>query len=414
MTKRNIYNRSILSLLHFNTVLYVLPVALALTVFMYSEADAVEASTQYGSLRVDPHVYFLDRHDTITVSITGEIYDKGRNRVIVTVVHPDSHSSTLETVSSSDGLFESPMLLNYESLGGTYYVSASAGGKRLGQVSFEVLKTRSDDRIIPQPQPPILQQQNDVKMTVGIDNKTYYIGDKINVYGDAPFGEPIGLWIFNPSESLIFVTQPAIGQDGKYTVAVSTSGHMWSEVGTYTVRIGYEKQTVEANFLLQTPSSNNTPAPGQEQNSHDQVLDTPAQGQDTHDQVEDTPGPEQDSHDQVEGSDQEPDTPNSRPVGPTLPYYLDWIWIPLVVGLIITAEIMRRKNISLIDLLKDLLASCAQSIKRKMKDSLKKLFSSHKQDKSVVLYYECPKCHGPSIENRPNGTALCHDCGYKT
>jgi DNA-directed RNA polymerase subunit RPC12/RpoP len=30
-----------------------------------------------------------------------------------------------------------------------------------------------------------------------------------------------------------------------------------------------------------------------------------------------------------------------------------------------------------------------------------------------MFFYECPKCHSGDIENNPDGSVNCPDCGYR-
>jgi len=34
-------------------------------------------------------------------------------------------------------------------------------------------------------------------------------------------------------------------------------------------------------------------------------------------------------------------------------------------------------------------------------------------ESSTMFFYECPKCHGADIQNNPDGSVSCPDCGFR-
>ena len=98
--------------MHERAVLYAVLVVVAVTA---CNAYALEANTSYGFIRLDPHVYFLEGENTVTVRVTGELYWQGAQSVMITVTDPSSHIFEIPAKSARDGKFEASVTLDHSS-----------------------------------------------------------------------------------------------------------------------------------------------------------------------------------------------------------------------------------------------------------------------------------------------------------
>ena len=255
--------------MHERAVLYTVLVVVAVTA---CNAYALEANTSYGLIRLDPHVYFLEGEDTVTVRITGEIYLQGTQNVVITVTDPSSHSLEIPAKSARDGRFEASVTLDHSSPAGTYYVSGSASGKRLGQLTFEVVNPDPPPSFAPPasapppppaaPPPPLAGTH---PLTVATDRGSYDAGDVIRVSGEGPPGELIALRVSSPRGGIISVDPAVANPDGRYSAAVPAGGNLWSAGGTYTVSAGHGVRVSEHSFVLEVPQARPGPPARQAQ-----------------------------------------------------------------------------------------------------------------------------------------------------
>lgn len=87
-------------------------------------------------------------------------------------------------------------------------------------------------------------------LTVDTDRNTYAQGDYVMVFGrvnNVVAGTPLQLQIFNPDNTLSDVDQQRVALDGTFSSLFRTGGEQWL-AGTYTVKVSYAGELVEANF----------------------------------------------------------------------------------------------------------------------------------------------------------------------
>ena len=272
---RSVYDRAILYAV-LALIVAVAVVAVATTPY---SAHALEANTSYGSIRVDPHVYFLEQDNPVTVKVTGKIFQQGRQNVVITVTDPASHSFDIQAKSARDGKFEASITLDYFSLTGTYYVSAAHSGKRLGQLTFDTVNLDPPAQVpgttpaqvpgttpaqVPGTTPaqvPGTRAPEMYPLTVGTDRRSYDAGDVIHVSGEGAPGASIALRALTPSGDTIPIYTVTTDDNGKYSAAVTAGGDAWSKGGTYTVRAELGERTSEAVIFLKDPPVSQSPGP---------------------------------------------------------------------------------------------------------------------------------------------------------
>ena len=218
------------------------------------EAFANVGGTRYGEITVDPHVYWIERHEENFAKISGKISDaQDRQEVYITVTAPSSYKSLYEIGSNSDGEFEMDYRLEYDSQVGDYYVSArTESGKSMGQVTFEVrkrnLSSGSDlsGQVVSSPKQAI-------DLEVNTNQPRYYVGDQIIISGNVTtshtgsFNGDLALLIRAPNSNVIHIEQISIDGE-KFVTTMKTSDLAWGMNGTYTIRVNYMGSSAETNF----------------------------------------------------------------------------------------------------------------------------------------------------------------------
>lgn len=89
-------------------------------------------------------------------------------------------------------------------------------------------------------------------ISVFTDRSSYQSKESITISGtvsDVIEGTPMTIQIFDPVKNQVQITQANVDKEGKYTTTV-TSGKLWKQDGTYTVKVQYGEPNVvaETNF----------------------------------------------------------------------------------------------------------------------------------------------------------------------
>ena len=419
---------------------------LAMIMLAAYDAYAVESSTEYGSVRVDPAFYILDKDSPISVKITGEIFREGRHDVQITVTKPNLNDLVITTVSARSGAFEASIPLTFGSDEGTYYVSGSASGNYLGNLTFGVLRdgVRTADQQQQQQQQQLPEQD---PMTVTTDRNLYDTGSAIRVFGEGLPDESIALQIFSPSGKVVFVNQIMVDGDGKYSTTVRTDGGMWSENGIYGIKAGHTKRTVGTNFLFKSvdapipspivePPASSIPLPVHPNTTIPEPDTTiqqnpaqPIQHPPPLDPASATPGPAPPppppppipapSASTPAPSASTPAPSASTPAQPppaalAAPVQLQnfpWIAASAVavaaaVGATVLAAYSGRAGF---------MQRIVLALKTGLKNSASKAHApapAAADETSTLFFFECPKCHSPNMRNDQDGSVLCLDCGF--
>ena len=235
--------------------------ALCALAVLLAGGDAAHAanvgSTAHGEVGVDQFGYAVGQGKNVMVAISGEVYDAGRTKIDITITHPDGYPETHTVRSSRDGAFVHHHILDYHtSQTGTYYVSARADGKVLGQVGFEMrymggppdvrygdqtgagredagsgtVLPQSDGNQMRPPQPPAGGRG----LTVYTDRPHYHPGDTVRIYGTAEMSETVMI------RATLGSVYESVGvhPDGTYLLEIETAGRRGLADGTHEVWVG--------------------------------------------------------------------------------------------------------------------------------------------------------------------------------
>lgn len=96
-------------------------------------------------------------------------------------------------------------------------------------------------------------------ITVKTDLGSYKLGDTIIITGhvrDLQIGTPITIAIYNPSQKIVLFDQIATSSDGSFTTTFVPKLPLWSDSGSYTIRVTYGQTTandISFNYQGTTP-----------------------------------------------------------------------------------------------------------------------------------------------------------------
>ncbi len=209
-------------------------------------AKANIGNTAYGEVGVDQFGYAVGQWKQVIVNISGEAYGMKRTEVNITITYPDERSETHTVRSARDGGFVHYHALDYHaSPAGTYYVSASADGKVLGQVGFE-MRYMGGPPGGPYGNSPV--QQGDAGsgtagmqpppsgrvLTVYTDRPHYIAGDTIRIYGTAGMSQEVMIRVSLGS----IYESVSVHPDGTYVLEIETAGKGGFINGVHEVWVG--------------------------------------------------------------------------------------------------------------------------------------------------------------------------------
>lgn len=102
-----------------------------------------EGSTSFGRIAVEKESYTLKRHDSEQVNIIGSIENYQRGKYVeVILTKPGGETESMSFLPTKDGVVRGYYRLVYESEVGTYSISASYNGKKIGSTSFDVVREK--------------------------------------------------------------------------------------------------------------------------------------------------------------------------------------------------------------------------------------------------------------------------------
>ena len=230
-------------------------------------AFAVVAETRNGGIEVEPHLYFVGKYKETFVAISGWSNLDYRQEVEIIITAPNDSAERHKISTSSDGMFEFPLLLDHNSQLGTYVVSGrNQDGGSMGQLTFEVRRDPSASSNINRQ-----SSAHIIPLTVETDSSKYNLGDQITISGKAVTPHTVShlpdivlLTIKTPNGNVIHIEQLIVDND-EFLIDVLTDKPLWKTDGTYTVEAHYMNTVAKADFefLIPTQSSptNNSPSP---------------------------------------------------------------------------------------------------------------------------------------------------------
>ncbi len=230
-------------------------IVLLIFVGINSVAFAVESNTEYGFIGAEQSVYHVEKHKVVHAKIYGESFQSNRQDITITITLPDSTVKNILISSTDDGKFQTSYILDHTSQTGTYYVSGTTAEKRLGQMTFQVLK-RTNDPIVPK---PLLTTIPVTSLTMSTDKQLYTQGSLIHIFGMVKTTDPslykdtpIVLQIFHLTD-LVWVDQINVDDDGNFSTSANTNGTIWSKNGLYTVKAHFAEHDIETTFTVSPP-----------------------------------------------------------------------------------------------------------------------------------------------------------------
>ncbi len=229
---------------------------------------AVVVETRNGGIEVDPHLYFVEKYKETVVKISGWTNLDYRQEVEIIITAPNDSVERHKISTSSDGMFEIPLPLDYNSQLGTYIVSGrNQDGGSMGQLTFEVRQDPSAYSSINRQSPTPAQA---ISLAVETDSSKYNLGDQITISGKVitahtdSYDNNVTVIIRTPNDSMLRVEQ-LIVDNGEFLIDVLTDKPLWKTDGTYTVEAHYMSTVAKADFEFliptQSPSTNNSPSP---------------------------------------------------------------------------------------------------------------------------------------------------------
>ena len=229
---------------------------------------AVVVETRNGGIEVDPHLYFVEKYKETVVKISGWTNLDYRQEVEIIITAPNDSVERHKISTSSDGMFEIPLPLDYNSQLGTYIVSGrNQDGGSMGRLTFEVRQDPSAYSSINRQSPTPAQA---ISLTVETDSSKYNLGDQITISGKVitahtdSYDNNVTVIIRTPNDSMLRVEQLTV-DNGEFLIDVLTDKPLWKTDGTYTVEAHYMSTVAKADFEFliptQSPSTNNSPSP---------------------------------------------------------------------------------------------------------------------------------------------------------
>lgn len=396
-------------------------VILVISITILEHAYSENAGTRYGSIDLPQKYYFPENNDAIEIHVEGKIRDNEGLYQTVTITVTSISVDYLRnfTTSSTDiGTFsETIYLTDVES--GTYFVSAISEGKRLGQLEIIISRDRhtgnNDASLELQENLRELSKPGGVApLTVTTDRRSYASGDVININGKTFPGEPVSIMITDPSNNVIFVSQTISQDNGEYSNSINTGGKLWFKTGNYTVTIGDSIRTTNTALLIREPAIQNPMPTSEKPPGSSSMINTTTQNPQTL-----PPARLSTNSNTIHTTPQSPSVPPMTPPmtppassspnprtntisSPSVsnpPVQTPPSGDSLIIGVIFAALIIIIAVIL---------------IKRKKPQKGRQNRPSHlTKSTASMLFYECPKCHNPNINNNPDGSISCPRCNFK-
>jgi len=203
------------------------------------------SSTEFGSLNIDEDSVSISESEITIISISGTIvnYYSGQY-IIIEIMKPDNSSIEVKTVADNNGIFSTPIVLDFNWEVGNYQLLATYLNNEIGSASFVI----TSDFI---PNIPIfsnigsLEMDSDEITITGNEKSTVEVEGNIKDYQKR---EPITLKIIHP-DGLISDVIITGKSNGDFTAHISIEEN-WKS-GSFSIIASYdEKDFGKVDFQL--------------------------------------------------------------------------------------------------------------------------------------------------------------------
>ena len=210
---------------------------------------SVKDCTDVGCVYLDNQRYGVSDGRTVLVKIYGKVNDsKNNDFVFITIKEPGGKLTEHKIPVTSTGKFEYPLPISYDKRG-MYGVIVKAAynpnGNQLGSTWFEVVKTSA------------VSQPKDITPTSIIlttNSQSYIKGSTIDIAGQlVPYQKIYGSFevtikVSSPNGNVVNVAQTQPSSTGTFGSTVNTSN--WKEYGTYEIKAQYENLIKSHHFTF--------------------------------------------------------------------------------------------------------------------------------------------------------------------
>lgn len=325
------------------------------------------------TIGADPESYTVREGVVKTVQISGATDSPNVRDVMVQITEPDG-TNHFTSAPAAGGKFSTFYRMSPDSDVGTYLVSGASGDRR-AEASFEVL---GPGGAAPAGGPPA------VRIEVSADKGVYGVADVVVVATSGTAGQDIELEVRDPDGGVVATHSSTLSADGRHAATMDIGDVLDSRHGTYVITASYAGAAGgraggvdTTSFVVAAPAP---PAPPAQQAPPRQPSPSQAQA-----------GPQQASAQQAPAR-QAPAQPSQAQAAPQ--DQADLLRALLVAGgaaAIVAAIVLLRKRSGA--------GKAAQA-------------AAPASGASIMSFYECPRCHSPDIDNKPDGGAECRSCGF--
>jgi len=188
------------------------------------------------------------------VKVYGSVPSANRgDRITVIFTMPNDETEGSQVFPTSDGLFETFLMLDTDSQLGTYTVFASFNSKSIGTLTFSVMEKQfsvKDNTIPSLPTPKYFNE-----FTFTINKNLYSDREKIRISGHVEellSQTPVTLQILSPNGNLITIAQIQVDADKTFDTELTAGGPTWASQGTYMIKAlyGSNSKTIEKTFYF--------------------------------------------------------------------------------------------------------------------------------------------------------------------
>ena len=391
---------------------------IAIIGILHLTAFASEDSTSINSIKIESSVYYIEKNKQTIAHISGNLVDKSRQVINITITAPDLSQEFIKITSTDSGYFETLYLFDFTSQIGTYSILASTSRDPIRHIEFEVrervITANSSNDVTTEKQYLPIHKNT---LIIETDRSAYNAGDSIVISGkisnphiDLLIDQPIILRILSSNNNIIFVDQINIDEFGVFSTSLIINGSMWSTNDTYTIMAHYGKNIGISNFTFSPsilpPSQNRIhnyiPKNDDKITILDEDISTEEKPVSTipNNNTLNNISPTQPITSVLLSTSGSIPVPSSRSDS-TIPMILLILVILIVLFIIIVFKGKYSRVISNMRLFKN-------------NRSRRLITNQSSKEASTIAFYECPKCHDPNIRNNLDGSATCDNCGFTT
>ena len=127
--------------------------SLFLSLVFFSAHAELSVGNEIGTLNVDNDEIYLSRHSDQIIKIFGTVSNSDRHgKITIIFTDPNGEQTGQQIFATEDGIYETSLPLNWESLRGEYTLFASYKNKIIGTLSITVREATEHTPITETPQ----------------------------------------------------------------------------------------------------------------------------------------------------------------------------------------------------------------------------------------------------------------------